>query len=268
MKLLAIDMDGTLLNSKNNISKKQLTFLEKLDTKRDLQVVITTGRPVKGVTNMLPVEIRKKVYIVGLNGSITVNQSLDVIKRHSLNLNEFKEIQQFAEKVNTDVSVLDSEEFYTTAEKVTNLMEYDASLNKMDIKKIQKDDVQRLDIIAKILLFFAPERMEEIKNAIPKSFFNQFSVIFSQPYLIEFLPKGVDKGASIISLSNYLKIDQKDIVAIGDGLNDLSMLKAAGVSIGMKNSVAEVLNSVDYITLSNDEDGVQYAIENFILKNS
>lgn len=268
MKLLAIDMDGTLLNSRNYVSNNQLNFLKKLDTKNDFHVAVTTGRPVEGVLNMLPEEIKKKIYIIGLNGSVLVDQSLNMITSYSLSPLEFREIQQFSKKINTDVSVLDAKRFYTTAEEVTDLMKHDAGLNKMDMQQIQADDVQYLDIIAKVLLFFEPERMEEVKNAIPKEFFNQFSVIFSQPYLVEFLPKGINKGTSILSLANHLNVDQKDIVAIGDGLNDLSMLKIAGVSIGMENSVAEVLSNVDHITLSNDNDGVQYAIENYILKKA
>lgn len=268
MKLIAIDMDGTLLNSRNYVSNNQLTFLKKLDTENHFHVVITTGRPVKGVLNMLPEDIKKKIYIIGLNGSVLVDQSLDMMNSYSLSPLEFREIQQFSEKIKTDVSVLDAKGFYTTADEITDLMKHDASLNKMDMQQIQADDVQHLDIIAKVLLFFEPERMEEVKKAIPEKFFNQFSVIFSQPYLVEFLPNGINKGTSILSLANHLNVDQKDIVAIGDGLNDLSMLKIAGVSIGMANSVVEVLSNVDHITLSNDNDGVQYAIENYILKNA
>lgn len=267
MKLIAIDMDGTLLNSANHVSNQQLTFLEKLDTEKDFHLVVTTGRPVKGVINTLPEEIRQKLYIIGLNGSIIVDPKLEIMKSHSLSLLEFREVQEFAEAVKVDVSVLDSKGFYTTAEKTTELMKHDAGLNKMEMELIKKKDVENLDVIAKVLLFFPPERMEEIIDAIPQQFFNQFSVIFSQPYLIEFLPKGIDKGSSILSLANHFKIDEEDIVAIGDGLNDLSMLNIAGVSIGMKNSVPEVLSNVDYVTLSNDEDGVQYAIENFVKKN-
>lgn len=268
MKLIAIDMDGTLLNSQNYITNKQLNFLEKLDTKKDFHLVLTTGRPLKGVINMIPEKIKQDLYIIGLNGSIIVDPKMNTTKSYSLNLLEFMEIQQFAKRINVDVAVLDSKEFYTTAEKTTNLMKYDAGLNKMEMKEIKLENIKNLDIIAKVLLFFQPERMKEVTNMIPQQFFRQFSIVFSQPYLIEFLPQGIDKGSSILSLAKQLKIDEKDIVVIGDGLNDLPMIKIAGVSIGMKNSVPEVLNSVDYVTLSNDEDGVQYAIEKFILKNN
>ena len=79
------------------------------------------------------------------------------------------------------------------------------------------------------------------------------------------MPLGVDKGRGIRRLGELYQIEPKNIMAIGDSQNDLDMLKAAGFSVAMANAGQEVKDAADYVTLSNDEDGVAAVVEKFVL---
>ena len=107
------------------------------------------------------------------------------------------------------------------------------------------------------------EMAEKHEKSLAKIFEGKLSVYRSAPYFIEVVPQGIDKAASIEKLINYLGIDQKDTIACGDGYNDLSMIKYAGVGVAMSNAVDVIKENADYITLSNNDDGIAKVIEKF-----
>ena len=92
---------------------------------------------------------------------------------------------------------------------------------------------------------------------------NYIDVFRSAPFFIELVPKGIDKAQSLVRLLTQLELTPKDMIAFGDGYNDLSMLKLAGIGVAMANAAPEVRAEADYVTLSNEEDGVAAAIEKF-----
>lgn len=96
---------------------------------------------------------------------------------------------------------------------------------------------------------------------MPKKFHEQFSIIFSQDYLIEFLPQKIDKGSSLLKLADEISLPYSSIVSIGDGLNDQSMLKVANVAIAMDNAHPIIKEMADIISINNNEDGIIHALE-------
>lgn len=264
MNLIAIDMDGTLLNSQNKVDQAQLAYLEGLAKQPDTSIVISTGRPIEGVVKMIPFSLREKLYILALNGSMVVDPNDHVLFQSSLEFEDIKRLFAFSKEVNGTVCVLDAYHFYHLSEEVTDLMKYDVSLNKMELLPTSLEELSNKNDVTKFLLFIDPERIDTIRENLPKELHQKYSVIFSQPYLIEFLPKDVDKASSLLKLAKHLSVDQDHITVIGDGLNDITMLEVAGVSIAMENAVPEVKRIADYITLSNDENGVKYALETVV----
>lgn len=262
MKIIAIDMDGTLLNSKNSVDQNQLDYLENLAKQENNHIVISTGRPIEGVLNMLPLSLREKLYILALNGSIVVDPNNHILFQSSLEAEDIEKLYNYSMKVNGTVCVLDSYNYYHLSEEVTDLMKYDVSLNKMELLPINFDEVYGKIDVTKFLLFIDPDRIGYIRENLPEELHLKYSIVFSQPYLIEFLPKNVDKASSLLKLTDYLSVSKENIIVIGDGLNDISMLKIASVAIAMGNAVPEVKKIADYITLTNDENGVKHALEN------
>lgn len=96
---------------------------------------------------------------------------------------------------------------------------------------------------------------------MPKKFHEQFSIIFSQDYLIEFLPQKIDKGSSLLKLADEISLPYSSIVSIGDGLNDQSMLKVANVAIAMDIAHPIIKEMADIISINNNEDGIIHALE-------
>lgn len=91
-------------------------------------------------------------------------------------------------------------------------------------------------------------------------------VFRSEPYFLELVPKGIDKAQSLAVLLKEINMTKEEMIAVGDGFNDLSMIKFAGLGVAMANAQDVVKENADYITLSNEEDGVAHVVHEFILK--
>ena len=92
-----------------------------------------------------------------------------------------------------------------------------------------------------------------------------FSVYRSEPFFLEIMPKGIDKAQSLERLLMKLGLKREEMIACGDGYNDLSMIKYAGLGVAMENAVLPVRTAADHITASNNEDGVGLVVEKFML---
>jgi hypothetical protein len=92
-----------------------------------------------------------------------------------------------------------------------------------------------------------------------------YSVYRSEPYFLEILPKGIDKAASLERLLTHLNMSREEMIACGDGYNDLSMIEYAGLGVAMENAVLPVRKAADYVTASNNDDGIALVVEKFML---
>ena len=114
-------------------------------------------------------------------------------------------------------------------------------------------------------MFIDPEPvLEEAIKRIPDSFYDEYTIVRSAPFFLEFLNKASSKGTGIKAVGEYLKIPQQEIICIGDAGNDLDMIEFAGLGVAMGNAFKEVKEAADYVTLTNEEDGVAHVIEKFI----
>ena len=116
----------------------------------------------------------------------------------------------------------------------------------------------------KCLYTVDPEISEYHEKRLAEKFGNVLSVYRSTDYFIEIVPKGIDKAASIKVLIDKLNIPHENTIACGDGFNDLSMIKYAAVGVAMENAVDAVKENADYITASNNDDGIAKVVEKFI----
>ena len=105
----------------------------------------------------------------------------------------------------------------------------------------------------------------ELEKEMYEHLKDRMGVFRSEPYFLELVPKGIDKAQSLAVLLKEIGLTREEMIAIGDGFNDLSMIQYAGLGIAMANAQEVVKENADFITLSNEEDGVAYAAEKFIL---
>ena len=129
----------------------------------------------------------------------------------------------------------------------------------VDFLKEVKDD----DEILKVVLEQEKEVLDKITPQIPYELFDQYKVIRSVDFMLEFMKRGCSKATGLEKLAKYLNISKEEIIAIGDADNDIEMIQYAGVGVAMKNAKDEIKNLADFVTKSNEEDGVAYVINKF-----
>ena len=120
--------------------------------------------------------------------------------------------------------------------------------------------------IIKIMYIDEPEVLEEGIKRLPQELYDKYTVVRSAPFFLEFVNKESSKGVGLKALSEHLGITEKEVIAVGDANNDLSMLEYAGLGVAMENGTKEVKEIANYITKSNEEDGVAHIINKFILE--
>ena len=119
--------------------------------------------------------------------------------------------------------------------------------------------------VPKFLMLEDGDYMVTVEPKVKAAMGRDFSVYRSEPYFLEIMPKGIDKALSLARLLEKIGLTKDQMIACGDGYNDLTMIQYAGLGVAMENAVLPVKNGADYITSSNDEDGVGLVVEKFML---
>ena len=143
---------------------------------------------------------------------------------------------------------------------------FSSDINKMNIRKVENLFEALEPHPTKLLMTGDPADMLKAENELSEILGDRMDVFRSAPFFLELVPKGIDKAKSLLRLLSKINLTPADMIAFGDGYNDLSMLKLAGMGVAMQNAAPEVRAEADYITLSNEEDGVAAALEHFCKK--
>ncbi|NLY43076.1 MAG: HAD family phosphatase [Clostridiaceae bacterium] len=262
-KLLAIDLDDTLLGRDLQISERNIRAIHEA-VKKGVRVTLASGRATQSVQyylNMLGLEIP----IITYQGARVVDTSTgEVMYKKELSLEQAMPIVKFAEKVGIHCNVYVDDVIY-----VEEMTEWAKLYQKYSVK-VPMEAVGKLSEFldkptTKMILIDEHERLEEIREEVEKLAGESAHVFYSKPFFLELTNKYGTKGEAVKFLGEYFGIPREQIMVIGDTYNDVSMIKYAGLGVCMANGPDDVKKVADYVTLSNDEDGVAHAIEKFIL---
>jgi len=266
-KLIAIDMDGTLLTEDKKITTKTKDAI-KTASNLGVKIVLTTGRPIQGIKQYLS-ELNltnKDDYVIALNGAFicrnddySILSSNETLTGKDLKYiyNKVKALKTYFHAFTKDEDSVDKKSKFSVAEeKRINL-----KVRVVNFLGEIKDD----DEILKVVLEEEKNVLDGITEKIPKELFEKYTVIRSVDFMLEFMKKGCNKASGIEKLAQYLGISREEIIAIGDAGNDKEMIKYAGLGVAMGNAEDEIKNMADFITKSNEEDGVSYVIDKFIV---
>lgn len=262
-KIIFLDIDGTLTNSQKVITKSTINTLIDIQ-KQGVTLAIASGRPDTGI---LPLAKQLKLdvfggYMLSFNGAKVKNlKTGKIIFENNLSLKAFALATKLAKKYNVDIITYNDN--YIISEISNNkYMNIEANINKIPVKVVPS----MVDFIdynpTKCLMFADSDYLATVEPKIKKSMEGLANVYRSEPFFLEVVPIGVDKAESIKALIDYLGIKQSETMAFGDGFNDISMIKYVACGVAMSNGCDEIKSQADYITLSNDQDGVVYFLNN------
>ncbi len=267
IKLFAIDMDGTLLNSKKELLEETKQYFKEFHTKgTDTLLVLCTGRPETGIRPYLKDlgYLEENHYIISQNGAnIYESQTGKRLMDAFLDSNAIQKWIEFGKKHGVSVMGAGVDYYYAFDEEPTEWMEFDVKIVNGSIKRITKEESLSTDFY-KLLLLGDEEQLDGFETIIPKEWRDEFYVVRSQKYLVEVLKKGVNKAFGLEKLAAELNIDPCEIAAIGDAANDIEMLEYAGLAIAMGNASRDVKAIANIVTDTNENNGVIKVIDKLI----
>ena len=265
-KLIALDMDGTLLTTDKKVSERTEAAIKAAEAK-GVKIVLASGRPLVGLNRYLEeLELIKgEDYVLSFNGGLVQNtKTAEIVSKVSLKGSDLKYIYEISKELNINIHAFSAKDGLITP-KNSHYTEHEAEINGIDINIKDFNEVDDEEDIIKVMMIDPQEILDPAIERLPKEVYKKYSVFKSSPFFLEFTHKEVDKGLGLKRLGEYLGIKKEEIIACGDAGNDLSMVKYAGLGVAMDNAVSEVKEAADYITASNDEDGIAKVIEKFIL---
>lgn len=265
-KALVLDIDGTLYNSEKRITRATKEAIYKAREAGKV-IAIASGRPLPGTRAAAEaLEFAEKGgFIMAYNGGRIVNsQTGETIRDIRLPMETVPRIAALAREYGVPV-VGHAPRYLVSESPEDGLIQYEARLNGMRVLPIPSLAEYTRHRLYKCLITGEAGRLAMLERIAAKEFEGELSVYRSEPYFLEILPPGVDKASAIDALAAHLHISKDEIIACGDGFNDLSMIRHAGLGVAMSNAQTVVKESADFVTASCDEDGLVPVIERFLL---
>ena len=261
-RLLVLDLDGTLTNSSKEISRQNLSTLLRLQ-QSGVRLVLASGRPTYGIAPLADILQMKRYggYILSYNGGEIIEGSTGKMIYQNLLPDDVIPIL-YTTSLRWRQAILTYQDEYILTELPQDpYVQKEAFLNKMTILQVEDflDETPRP--LPKCLIVGDPERLMKTEAELSLRLQGQISVYRSEPYFLELVPLGIDKARSLATLLERTGLAREQMVCMGDGYNDLSMIQFAGMGVAMANAQEPVRKAADMVTLSNDEDGVAVAVK-------
>lgn len=265
--LIALDIDGTLLNTEKKITSKVFNSIQEAK-KMGTKVVLSTGRPLPGVIPLLE-ELKltdEGDYVICFNGAVVQEvKSKKVISNIEMCHDDFKVVNELAKKFNTHVHINTPKNVIIPEPTPSKYTLHESKINGIDIVSMDENEIDDSITYCKIMIVDEPEVLENIIKNIPKELYEKYTIVRSAPFFLEFLNKNANKGTALASLCKNINIPIEKAIAVGDEENDQHMIKMAGLGVAMGNARQSIKDIADYITLTNNEHGVANVIDKFIL---
>ena len=263
-RAIALDLDGTLTNHEKVVTPKTREALLQASAKGAV-IILASGRPTYGIEPVAEcLELNKQGgYILSYNGGNIVNAKTgEKLFSQFLPDEVIPELYAYAEENGHALLGYAGNEIITEMPDDQYVKE-ESRINKMNIRKVDNLFESLEPHPTKLLMTGDPTLMLKAEEKLVEKLGDRMDIFRSAPFFLELVPKGIDKAKSLTRLLTKINLTPADLIAFGDGYNDLSMLKLAGMGVAMENAAPEVRAEADYVTLSNEEDGVAAALEHF-----
>jgi len=266
-KLLVLDVDGTLLNDEREISKRTLAALLKVQ-QMGVRIVLASGRPTYG---LMPLAKTLELgnyggVVLSYNGcQIIKAQNGEILFERRINPEMLPYLEKKARKNGFAIFTYHDDTLITDSPD-NEYIKNEALLNNLKI--IKEDEFSTAIDFApcKCMLVSDKEKaLIGLEQHWEKRLAGTLDAFRSEPYFLEVVPCGVNKANTLGALLEHLGVTREEVIAVGDGVCDVTMLQLAGMGVAMGHSQDSVKVCADYVTASNEEDGVALAVEKLIL---
>lgn len=265
-KLIALDLDGTLVRSDQSISQRTMDALVRVQ-EMGVKVAVASGRPTYGtahVAEALQLE-RFGGFLMSYNGGEIYNwQTKEVLHAQTLDKEVIPYLYRYAKEHGLPIMT------YIGGEVVSEVADndyirYSVMRNQMTMRQV--DDfvaaAQGAGIV-KCIIVGDPTLLPSLEQELQVTLKGKAGAFRSEPFFLEIVPEGIDKAKGLSILLEKTGVKREELIAFGDGYNDRSMIEFAGMSVAMGNAVEEIKNAADFVTRSNNDDGIVYALEKLI----
>lgn len=264
IKLIAIDLDGTLLRTDKTLSDENIKAIHYAQSK-DVKVVLCTGRPYLATR-----DFAKSIgfdgddeYLVVFNGSQVLKaNTAEVLVNDTIDTSDFKKWYSETERLDLPMNPIDGEFVYdpmSYPEGHESTYETPAPRKTVDFAQFEENHA-----FNKFVICTTTDHLSKQMPSLDASLMEEYQVVLSHPHQLEIGKLNVNKGNALKQLGEKINIKPEEMMTIGDQNNDQTMIDMAGVGVAMGNAVENILNSADYVTDTNDNDGVAKAIYHFI----
>lgn len=267
-KLIALDLDDSLLNDKLLISDRTVEVLQKA-AERNVYISICSGRSPSAI---LPFVRRLDLagkeegrYAVASNGTVVVDlHKREEIYSAKVSGDVLLFAKKEADKFNIPCQVYSSSKVYAGVDNEYTRM--DSKLTGVPAEIVPDFENFLKQGFAKMMITGDPQILKGLQKDLSQKLKGKAVVLISKPYFLEILPPNCGKGEALEFLCGQLGIQMKDVMAFGDSMNDESMIAKCGMSVSMVNGLKEIQELAAYVTrLSNDQDGIADFVEQFVL---
>ncbi|MFS1663214.1 Cof-type HAD-IIB family hydrolase [Streptococcus sp. zg-JUN1979] len=267
IKLIAIDLDGTLFNSHKKVTTANQNALAKARQK-GVKVVITTGRPLKAIGNLLEELnlVSDEDYCITFNGGLVQKTTGDILDKSALSYQDLETIYAHLEPLGLPFDVLSDGIVYSLPSKGNHSLYPTANPMLTFVALERFEDIPRDVTYNKVVTVTEAAFLDQQLTKLEAEIFEQYEAFKSRDIIFEIMPKGVHKASGLAQLCQHLAYDSNQVMAIGDEENDISMIEWAGLGVAMANATDKVKQIADQVTTkTNEASGVAEAIEKYVL---
>lgn len=272
IRLIATDLDGTLLRDDKTVSPKSIYILERM-AKQGVHIVPVTGRSQAGIPEVVKTLPGVRYIITGNGACIVDMDKQKILREEMISLKNTIQLVELCEGLPVIYGCYIGNQGYISEKHYFKLEEYildryvlkDVLRLYKPVKDLKDCLKQKQEQVLKFQMFFSDSNIQKEVMYTLKESFPMLSVYYGTLcYNLEINASDAEKGNALCFLCDYLGIPMEDTIAFGDSTNDISLLCASGNGVAMKNAIPEVLKVANEITLSNNEDGVAKCLEKYL----
>lgn len=261
-KMIAVDMDGTLLNSNGEISERN-THAIRCAMDRGVRFVLATGRPIQGVRDYAD-KLGISGPVITYNGAMIVDAvTEEILYEQGMDRDDAALAMELGRQYDTTMCIWSKGQLYVN--KLNDRAYEYMKISGVEPVLVEDYDSLIHDGITKILWYDDEDMIGRMPAEMATKPFSETSFCLSRPFFIEFFSNKVSKANAISKLCEVYGILPEEVITIGDAPNDLPMIEFAGLGVAMDNADDSVKAAAKYVTATNDEDGVAAVIEKFVL---